>query len=563
VGTLFATACGGSDDSGDDVPEDVDGAGVDFEQFPGELAGSEPQSGGSVTFGLEAATSGGWCIPEAQLAISGIQVARTVYDTLTVPDGEGGFQPHLAESVEPNEDSTEWTITLREGIQFHDGTDLNSEVLKNNLDAAIGGYEGRSGVLIPIALKDLDEVTVVDDLTVQVTTARPWAAFPSFLWLSGRLGIMAQAQLDDEECRSNLIGTGPFQYEPGSWDENSGQISFTKNDNYWRQDEAGNQLPYLDEITYEVTPDGQARANSLYDERFDAIHINTNTEYNSYPEMVERGEAGELNFVHSVDFAEVGFMMLNHAEAPFDNPIAREAAALAVNGDEINEVLMDGAAVRANGPFPPGSIGYVEDLEFGNYDPERAAELVTEYEETTGEEFEFQIISTPQPALIDIVDITAEMLEEAGMTVSTTSIDQSQLINTAVGGGYQAMTFRNYPGLDPDNLYVWWHSEGQEPGSDNLVNFPKIDDPELDELLDAGRVETDPTAREQIYQDVNRRLADEHHLLWSNWTNWAIPTAPDVYGIVGARPAGAPDDGSQDYTGFAVGIDPALMWKAS
>ena len=65
-------------------------------------------------------------------------------------------------------------------------------------------------------LGDIAAVDVVDPLTVQVTTARPWPSFPSFLYSSGRLGIIAQAQLDDpENCATDLIGTGPVQAGSG------------------------------------------------------------------------------------------------------------------------------------------------------------------------------------------------------------------------------------------------------------------------------------------------------------------------------------------------------------
>ena len=59
-----------------------------------------PVPGGEITYGLEAETAGGWCLPEAQLAISGIQVARAIYDTLTAPDENGEIKPFLAESVD-------------------------------------------------------------------------------------------------------------------------------------------------------------------------------------------------------------------------------------------------------------------------------------------------------------------------------------------------------------------------------------------------------------------------------------------------------------------------------
>ena len=92
--SLFAAACGGGD-------EGESGGGDQDEQT--EEAGT-PTPGGKVTYALEAETSGGWCLAEGQLAISGIQVARAVYDTLTVPNEKAEYVPFLAESVEANDD---------------------------------------------------------------------------------------------------------------------------------------------------------------------------------------------------------------------------------------------------------------------------------------------------------------------------------------------------------------------------------------------------------------------------------------------------------------------------
>ena len=90
---------------------------------PGASAqSSSPKPGGSVTYGLEAETGGGWCPSSARLAISGIEVGAAIYDTLMVPNTKNEMVPYLAESVEPNADFTEWKITLRDGITFHDGT---------------------------------------------------------------------------------------------------------------------------------------------------------------------------------------------------------------------------------------------------------------------------------------------------------------------------------------------------------------------------------------------------------------------------------------------------------
>lgn len=510
----------------------------------------EPQYGGKAVYGLEAETTNGYCLPEGQLAIAGIQVARTLYDTLTVPNGDGGFEPFLAESVTPNAEYTQWTIDLRDGVKFHDGTDLTATVVKNNLDAFRGQYPARSALLFVFVLQDIDTIDVVDDLTLVVNTKRPWASFPSTLYSSGRLGISAQAQLDDpDNCGSNMIGTGPFKLK--EWRVND-HLTAVRNDDYWRQDENGNQLPYLDEIEFRPMPEQQQRVNALKSGEVDAFHISSNTGALSIDELRALDEAEQVNMVESEDEAEVGFLMFNATEPPFDNALAREAAALAVQRDLSNEILSKGIATLANGPFAPGSTGYVEDTGFETDNQERARELVRQYEEETGKPLEFTITSDPTPELQQLVALNKEDFEAVGMTVRVTTLEQSALIQTAIERNYQALTFRNYPGLDPDTLYVWWYGAG------NPVNFMGFDDPEVNALLDQGRENPDQEARQEIYADLNRELAKENYMLWASWTIWAIPMQPEFHNVVGAQ---APDYSTSPYTGLALGHDLALLWK--
>src|SRR5690606_36217646 len=154
----------------------------------------------------EAETTGGICIPQAQFAISGIQVVAAIYDTLTAPNTKGEYVPNLAESVTPNADFTEWTIKARSGIQFHDGTPFNADAIVPNLEA------GRKGRLFVFVYSNISSVDKVDAMTVKVTTKTPWQAFPAYLYLVGRAGISAPAQLANAHtCATNLIGTGPFK----------------------------------------------------------------------------------------------------------------------------------------------------------------------------------------------------------------------------------------------------------------------------------------------------------------------------------------------------------------
>jgi peptide/nickel transport system substrate-binding protein len=544
VFALVAVACGGGGSGGSDSG---DGS-TDEDAGP-------PQSGGKVVYGLEAETTDGWCLAEGQLAISGIQVARSIYDTLTTLNADGEAVPFLAESVEPNEDSTEWTITLRDGIKFHDGTDLTAEVVKNNLDAYRGQYPGRNSLLFLFVLQDITAVDVVDPLTVKVTTARPWVAFDSFLFSSGRMGMMAQAQLDSEACGRDMIGTGPFKLV--DWRVNS-SLQLERNPEYWRKDADGNQLPYLDEIEYQPTPEAQQLQNGLDAGSVDAFHVSSNTDSLIIEDLRSQADGGAINLTESEDFAEVGFTMVNVTQPPFDNILAREAAAAAVDREDINAITNDGIPTLANGPFAEGALGYLDDSGYEGYDPELAKQKVADYEAETGQPLEFTITAGQSSSLLQQVELAKEYYEEAGMTVNITTLEQSALITTAIEKNYQAITWRNYPGADPDLLYVWWYGAG------NPVNFMGFDDPEVNDLLDRGRETADDAERQQIYEDLNTELNKEKYQLWASWTIWAVPAQSEVHGIVGARPVtedGTSTDGDDDYTGLAVGVDPALIWR--
>ncbi|MGI8938830.1 MAG: ABC transporter substrate-binding protein, partial [Iamia sp.] len=307
---LLASACGGgkSDDSGSGSPDEDAG---------------DPVRGGSVTYGVEAETGDGWCLPESQLAISGILVARTIYDTLTAPNAEGDYVPYLAKSVDPNQDFTSWTITLREGIKFHDGSDLTAEVVKNNLDAYRGQYEGRSALLFIFVLDNIDTIEVTGDLEVTVTTKVPWVAFPAFLFSSGRLGITAQAQLDDaDSCDRDLIGTGPFKIK--SW-EKGREFTAEANPDYWQDAPDGKPYPYLDEIKFRPIVEAEQRDNALESGDVDLIHVSGAQDFVTLDALAEDGIVKNRD---SNEFAEVSFVQINSSKPPFDDARVRMAMAL-------------------------------------------------------------------------------------------------------------------------------------------------------------------------------------------------------------------------------------------
>jgi peptide/nickel transport system substrate-binding protein len=528
---LLATACGGG---GDDSGGGGSSAGGDE---------GTPTPGGKVTYGLEAETADGWCLPEAQLAISGIMVARTVYDTLTRPDAEGKYEPWLAESVEPNQDYTQWTIKLREGVKFHDGTDLTAEVVKNNLDAYRGVYPTRDPLLFIFVFNNIASVDVVDPLTVSVTMKEPWVAFDAFLYSSGRLGMMAQAQLDDtQNCAENMIGTGPFMKK--EWVPNQKFVA-EKNPDYWAKDAEGNQLPYLDEIDFVPIVEVAQRVNALESGDINAMHT---SDPSTIADLRGIADSGDINLTESTKFGEVTYIMLNSSKPPFDNIKARQALAYAFNFDDYNAVRGKGILTRATGPFAPGNVGNLDDTGIPDFDLDEAQRLVEEYETETGQPFSFSYTTTNSQSSIEEGQLLKEQAEAAGMSVEIVSIDQSTQIDLALQGNFEAIGWRNHPGGDPDGQYVWWYTGYP-------TNFGRIADPEIDDLLDRGRTTADPAERQEIYEDLSRRFGEQLYNLWTYYQPWTVATAPDVHGILGEGPSDP-----EPFPGLAVGNPTTYMW---
>ncbi len=495
------------------------------------------KTGGDMVYALEAETSGGFCFSDSQLAISGMMVTRSIYDLLTVPAEGGGFAPYLLESLESNDTADSWTLKLREDVKFHDGTDLDSTVLKNNIDAWLGRYPARPSLFGVFVLEPIDTVEIVDDLTVEITTKVPWPAFPAYLYGGSRLGIMGQAQLDDpDNCDKNLIGTGPFKLE--EWVINDKMVT-TRNEDYWATDDDGNQLPYLDSLTFVPVPDSQVRVNGLLAGEYDVIMTAAAP---ATENLNEEAEAGSVSLYQTTVNAEVNNLMFNHARPPFDDQGAREAAILAMDQETRDEVVTFNLFGQANGPFPPGAPGYLEDSGWPEYDLEKAKELVADYEARTGQPLDFSYLHGNDEESIRSASFNQQQFEAAGMKVNMQTREQATLISEALGTEWDMMAFRNFPAGTPDGNYVWWIS-------DSPVNFPRMNSPEIDALLNEGRSELDEARALEIYEEVNRKLNEGSHFLWTDWVQWTIASQPDIPGILGPTLP----DGQQPGLGLSTG----------
>jgi peptide/nickel transport system substrate-binding protein len=472
-----------------------------------------PREGGAITYGLEAETGGGWCLPRAQLTTSGTEVAAAIYDTLVVPNAAGRMVPYLAQRVEHDPSYTRWTITLRAGVKFHDGTALTAAAVQQNIDA------WRSSPIFSFAYRDIADTAVIDPLTVQVVTTRPWVDFDSFLYEDGRVGVAAPAQLDDPAtCTTNLIGTGPFAFD--HWTVNQ-ELVVVKNHDYWRKDDHGRPLPYLDKITFRPVPETSQRVNELEAGQLDAVYVSSPTALDQLPRGAQftylREPAGRR---------PVRYYLLNEQAPPFSDLTARRAAAFAIDRSQINAIHNDGRLTVANGPFDRDVIGYVRQPGFPPHDLRRARRLVRAYKAAHGGVFSTVIETDTDLQNQAEAQLVQAQLERAGIDVSISVGDETGFVNAALGGKFGILQVANHQGDDPDQNDAWWSAA-------SLVNFGHFDDPVLQRLLDQGRSELDPQARRTIYEQVDRRFAEQVHNLWAYYYSSTIVAKSTVHGLVG------------------------------
>ncbi|MGD9703120.1 MAG: ABC transporter substrate-binding protein [Acidimicrobiia bacterium] len=577
---LIAGACGDKKDDAETAPSGTeaesgtettvgDGA-ADTTAAPEEEATTTaapeaaPTIGGKLIVAGEAEVANPWTPAQMQCDSYCQMRARTFFDPLVVVDQDLQPQPFLAESVTPNDDFTEWTVKLREGITFHDGLPLDADAAIKNLRATGGG------LLVAAAVKDVAQVPTaadptkkelkiekVDDLTFTIFMGKDgnpdqplsWPLFAYYL--GGQLGFMASpAWLDAVAAGTGKpdqpVGTGPFvfdSYAPGD------KLVVKKNPSYWLTDADGNTLPYLDEIEFRVIPDSQTRGDAL---RAGDVNMIATSDASV---IADFQDAAEFPIVEQSEYGETSYTMLHLSKAgPLQDQRVRCALDQAIDKVDLIDTVAGGIVDPANGPFSPGQEGYLEDNGELPYDPDAAKAAIDEYEAETGTQVSIIYSTTTANTSLLTAQYVQDAWAQIGVDTEIAQIEQSKLINNALFGdpAFDAFGWRNHAGLFVDQQYFWWHGSAATPDGGLALNFGRLNDPVINDLLDQSRVEADADARRGIAEEINKQFAKECWILPAWYTKWGV--IHDGVGGIGNSPL--PDGGTmRDGAGF-----PGQVW---
>lgn len=500
---LSAAACGSSSGGDNSATASSD--------VTVKVAG-DPTSGGTVKFAVEA-ESDGFNPTTNRWAVSGHMVGSAVFDPLAAYDENGKAQPYLARSFTPSADFKTWTIELRPNVNFSDGTPVDSAAVTKSLNTA------RKDPLVGIALANVATVTASGPLSVTLAMIDPDASLPA--GLTTQVGyVVAPAQLDAPSPANTRapIGSGPFIQK--EWVPDNRWVG-EKNANYWRSDAKGNKLPYLDSLEFRPITDPQSRVNALLAGDVNMLHT---TDFPAMAKLKSEAQSGALQVVFDQNETEEGFVMFNTAKAPLNDVRVREGLKLCTDPAEvrlISEVPEDRAA---DSQFKKDSPWY-SDSGFTTNDPAAGKALLEQVKAEKGP-ITFTLGTTPVPANVNVTALLKQQWEACGVSVTTTTTEQSKFILDMATGNYQADLTRQFSGTDPAVDYVWW--TGKNATGPLALNFARLNDPELNAALDKGRASPDISVRKEAYATVQRRQTALVPYIWIAHTQWAIAGARDI-----------------------------------
>ncbi len=462
---------------------------------------------------------------------AGYEASFILYDRLVTFDEELNFNPQLAESWEISDDQTSVTFKLRAGATFHDGTPINAEAIKANVERMMDAEINNTNRPLwdPIAGAD-----VVDDLTVTIRTKGPYALLLNTL-AHGSGAIVSPAALEangQDSMTQNPVGSGPYKmdsFEPGQ------ELVLVPYEGYW-----GGKPP-LDRIVLRYIPEAATRVAALKSGSVDVIdgvptHLIASIE-----------EDSGLQILSGPSLRPMGFAMQT-TKPPLDQKAVRQALNHAVPVDAIADKLFFGYAKPSDAPLAFNTFGYRGNERY-DHDPEKAKALLAEagYTDSDGDgmvEKDGEALSltllTPEGQFssdVQITEVVANSLKAVGIDASIEKIEKGAFWDALRVPVAEASWDLGMFGFNPSNASGSYHLDSLFTSNDDNVGRPSVwniaryQNADVDALLAEAKGTVDPDKRAMLLGDAQEIIWDEAPYIWLQVNDIVSAASADVKGV--------------------------------
>lgn len=293
----------------------------------------EPTSGGTLNFVTYSEARSLDPAETIATGASGGTEMAAIYDVLVrYNPATGEYEPRLAKSLDSSEDSTRWTLRLRKGVSFSDGTALNSTAAMWSIER----YLRESGELAGLWQANVRSMEATDDRTVVFTLRRPWPGF-AYLLASGPGMMVGRSAVSGQKFTP--VGAGPFELEHYAPQE---ELVLTARSDYW----AGE--PHLNALRFTTISGGDAKLELLENDQADMAYI-------VEPAVVTKArQEGYEGYMQVLNLGRS--LLINHREqAATSDPRVRKAVARAINPRVMNQRVYEGKGIPQQGLFAEAS----------------------------------------------------------------------------------------------------------------------------------------------------------------------------------------------------------------
>ncbi len=428
-----------------------------------------------------------------------------IRDRLVCVGQDGGVVPCLATTWDtPN--PTTYVFHLRPNVKFSNGAPFTADDAKYSWDTiALGKDSDFNGAEGPVK-----ETKVIDPMTFEIDLTEPDPYFLEYMSTNSDTGIMPKGYMEQcaPNCDNTSIGTGPMMLK--EWVKGD-HLTFVRNPNYWDP-----PRPYLDTLTFKVTPDPEAQVLQL---KTGAADILFAVPFKDVAGL--QSTAGiKVNTHASGSLTEI---IPNNRVAPFDKLEVRQALWYAINRQQILDVAMSGLAEMPTDLLPSWHWGHDASYPQPETNADKAKELLAKagYDASHPLSFELRIINNAD--FVDQATLIQADLQAVGVNVKITPLDKPTFLapmfftkgvdNTTWQAGLERYTFGNStPSL------VWQTYDTGSYINFSGVNLPGgVKDPDLQALIDKAKVEYDHDKAKALFTQIAQELDKQAITTYLPW----------------------------------------------
>ena len=468
-------------------------------------------------------------------------------------------EPALAESWERSDDGLTWTFYLRKDVRWHDGEPFTARDVDFTFNRIIYNDDIPASSRSSFNFRFLDEengewreakttVTALDDYTVECVLPVSFAPFLRSMGTAIYPKHILEKYVDDgtftstwdiDTDPSNVVGTGPFtieRYEPGE------RVVMRRNPDYWLKDDAGNSLPYLDEIVHVLVPDFEAELSKFLAGEADS-HGVLGEELAELEPLQEEGNFTIYKRGPAFGTTFLGFNM-NPGRNPdtgepyvapeklewFQNTQFRQAVAHSIDKDTIIDDVQHGQGYPQWSSISPAAGDFHNpNVRRYEYDLDKANEILDGLgwtdtdgdgirEDGQGNEIEFSLVTNTGNSVRERVGaIVLQGMQEIGLKVDYRLIEFGDLVSQLTGSyDWEAMVIGFTGGSDPYSGIGFWHSS-----EDLHLWYPNQPRPEtkweaeIDEMYIMGSQELDRDKRVGYYHRAQEIAAENVPVIYT------------------------------------------------